>query len=41
MLNQLHFKRDDFQDVIIRYYSIMIERNNVINVLYEIKKMIE
>ena len=37
MLNQLRFKRDDFQKIIIRYYSIIIEKKDIINALNNAK----
>ena len=41
MLNQFRFERNDFRKIIIRYHSIMIEKENVINVLNEIEQIIE
>ena len=41
MLNQLRFERNDFRKYVVRFHKIIIEKNNVIYVLYEIKLMIE
>ena len=41
MFNQLRFERDDFREMIIKYQLIVIEKDNVINVLYKVKLMTE
>ena len=41
MLNQLRFERNDFRKFVVRFHKVMTEKNNVINVLYESKLMIE
>ena len=41
MLNQLRFKRNDFRKFVVRFYNAAIEKNNVINVLYESKLIIK
>ena len=41
MLNQLRFERNDFRKYVIRFYKAMIEKNEIMNVLYDLKLMIE
>ena len=41
MLNQLRFERNDFRRFVIRFHNAVIEKNNVINVLYKSKLMIK
>ena len=41
MLNQLRFERNDFRKFVVRFHNVIIEKNDVINVLYESKLMIE
>ena len=41
MFNQLRFERDDFRKYVVRFHKAMIEKNNVIYVLYKSKLMIE
>ena len=41
MFNQLRFKRNDFQKIIIRYHSIIIEKENIINVLNNVEQITE
>ena len=41
MLNQLRFERDDFRKYVVRFHNAVNEKNNVINVLYKSKLIIE
>ena len=41
MLNQLRFKRNDFRKFVVRFHNVIIKKNNIINVLYESKLIIE
>ena len=41
MLNQLRFEQNDFRKYVIRFHNVVNEKNNVINILYESKLMIE
>ena len=41
MFNQFRFERDDFRKFVVYYHNVIIEKNNVINVLYESKLIIE
>ena len=41
MLNQLRFEPNDFRKYIVRFHKVIIEKNNVINVLYKSKLIIE
>ena len=41
MFNQLRFERNNFRKYVVRFHKVMIEKNNVINVLYESKLMIK
>ena len=41
MLNQLRFKRNDFREIIINYYLIMIEKKDVINILNDVEQIIK
>ena len=41
MLNQLRFERNDFRKYVVRFHKVMIQKNNVINVLYESKLIIK
>ena len=41
MLNQLRFERNDFREYVVRFYNAVNEKNNIMNVLYESKLMIE
>ena len=41
MFNQFRFERNDFREYVIRFYKVIIEKDNVMNVLYESKLMIE
>ena len=41
MLNQLRFERNDFRKYVVRFHKTIIDKNNVMNVLYESKLMIE
>ena len=41
MFNQLRFERDDFRKYVIRFYNVVNEKNNVINILYESKLITE
>ena len=41
MLNQFRFERDDFRKYVIRFYNVMIKKNDVIYVLYKSELMIE
>ena len=41
MLNQLRFKQNKFREFVVRFHKAIIEKNNVINVLYESKLIIK
>ena len=41
MLNQLRFEQNDFRKYVVRFYNAVNEKNNVMNILYESKLMIE
>ena len=41
MLNQLRFKRDDFREFIIHYHKTIIEKNDIINALYNIALIVK
>ena len=41
MFNQLRSKRNDFRKFVVRFHNVVIEKNNVINILYELKLIIE
>ena len=41
MLNQLRFEKNDFRKYIVRFHKAIIEKNKIINVLYDSKLIIE
>ena len=34
MLNQLRFKRNEFREYLIRFYKVIIDKDDIINFLY-------
>ena len=34
MLNQLRFKRDEFREFLIRFYKVIIDKNEIMIFLY-------
>ena len=41
MLNQLRFERNDFRKYVVYFHKIIIEKNDIINVLYKLKLIIK
>ena len=41
MLNQLRFERNDFRKYVVRFHKAIIEKNEIINVLYKSKLIIK
>ena len=41
MLNQLRCKRNNFREFVVRFYKVIINKNDVINVLHEFELMIK
>ena len=41
MLNQLRFERNNFRKYVVRFHKVMTEKDDVINVLYKSKLIIE
>ena len=41
MLNQLRFERNDFRKYVVRFHKAIIEKNKIINVLYDSKLIIK
>ena len=41
MFNQLRFERNDFRKYVVRFHKVITEKDNVINVLYKSKLIIE
>ena len=41
MFNQLCSERDDFRKFVVHFHNAIVEKNNVINVLYKSKLMIK
>ena len=41
MLNQLRFKRDDFREFSFHFHKVIIDKDEVMNFLYQSKQMIQ
>ena len=41
MFNQLRFERDDFRKYVVRFHNAINEKNDIMNILYKSKLMIE